>query len=78
MVVEVIAGVLVFVLLAATTVAALIGLAGAFGVFRLVRCAQCGRLDMSSATDPSRSCLYCRHDRLLHPMSLLRHAHTAH
>jgi len=75
MVIEVVLASLVFGLLAATTLAALIGLAGVFGVLRLVRCPQCRRLDMTSASDPARLCLSCRHDRLLHPLTSLHHDH---
>ena len=78
MVVEVLAGMLVATLLAVTTVMAYVGLLGILGGIRFVRCDRCGHLGLTSTLQPLRSCIYCRHGRLLHPLASLHHAHAVH
>lgn len=74
MAIEILIGVLVAVLAAGTTVAALIGLAGLAGVARLIRCEHCNRLGLTSGSQPLMSCMNCRHERVLHPLAV-RHRH---
>jgi len=76
-VVEVLAGVLVAGLLVATTVMAYVGMLGILGGVRFVRCDHCRHLGLTSPLDPLRSCTYCRHGLLLHPLTSLNHAHAA-
>jgi hypothetical protein len=76
-VVEVLAGVLVAALLVATTVMAYAGMLGILGFVRFVRCDHCAHLGLTSTLNPLRSCAYCRHGRLLHPLASLHHAHAA-
>ncbi|HET9732352.1 MAG TPA: hypothetical protein VFP54_06705 [Acidimicrobiales bacterium] len=62
---EVLAAVVLFALLVATTWMALVGLMGATGTVRLRRCRSCGHMVVPS---PYRSgvCPYCRHPWLSH------------
>lgn len=76
MAIEILIGVLVAVLAAATTCAALIGLAGMLGVARLTRCEHCNHLGLTSGAQPLTSCMNCRHERVLHPIAW-RHEHWA-
>jgi hypothetical protein len=77
-VVEVLAGVLVFVLAVFTTVAAFIGLLGMLGAIRLVRCDRCGHLGTTSVSMPVRPCAHCRHGRLFHPIEAVHHVSVLH
>ncbi len=78
MIVEVLVGVLVAALLIVTTVMAYIGMLGILGVVCLVRCDRGGHLGVTSPHEPLRSCTYCRHGRLIHPLATLHHAHALH
>ncbi len=72
---EVVAGVLLFALAVATTVGLYIGLLGVLGAIRLDRCDRCGHLGVVSRAEHATTCPYCRHERLLHPIYTLHHAH---
>jgi DNA-directed RNA polymerase subunit RPC12/RpoP len=78
MAIEVLAGVLVVLLVAATVAAFVIGLLGVGGAAPLLRCARCGHLSLAIGRSAPRDCSYCRHEHLFHPIDALRHVHTPH
>ncbi len=50
------------------------GLLGCLGVFfHVVHCQGCGRLCITSKSEPVDSCPSCSHPRLLHPLYALHH-----
>lgn len=65
--------VLLFVLVAASCVALVVGALGEFGVVRLVRCTQCAHVVVLQSGANQPSCPYCRHVHLAHPVRTLRH-----
>ena len=73
--IEVVTSVLVLLLGIVSVAAAYIGILGLFGAARMSRCARCGHLGLTSATEPLRTCPYCRHEQLLHPIVAFHHAH---
>ncbi|MEO8750789.1 MAG: hypothetical protein ABI384_10345 [Allobranchiibius sp.] len=75
--IKILIAVLTMALAIATVIITYIGLLGCAGALRLVRCDRCGHLGPTSRLDPLESCGYCRHDRLLHPLYAVRHAHVA-
>ncbi len=77
--VVVIGGLLVLALGALTTAALYLGLLGTIGAVRLVRCGTCGHWGWTSTTRPLRSCTFCRHDHLMHPIVTAQHyVHSHH
>ena len=78
LVVEMLTAFTLLALAAFTTVALFIGLMGVLGAVRFVRCERCGHLGLTSTTEPLRTCTYCHHDRLLHPIDTVHHAHLLH
>jgi hypothetical protein len=75
-IVEVIAVLLVVGLAVTMAYGAVVGVLGIFGAVRFVRCDRCGRLGATSLAEPLRSCVHCRHGRLLHPFHAWAHAHA--
>jgi hypothetical protein len=75
--IEILIGILVGLLAVATTIAAVVGLAGLVGVVRLGRCQHCNRLGVTSGPEPLMSCLNCRHERVLHPIAVRHRPGTA-
>lgn len=73
---EIVAIVLIAALAIFVVFAAVVGLLGVVGAVRFVRCTECGRLGLSSPAVPLRSCVYCRHGWILHPMYELHHTHA--
>ncbi|MGH9080282.1 MAG: hypothetical protein ACRDYE_09470 [Acidimicrobiales bacterium] len=73
----VIGGLLVLALALATTAALYLGLLGAIGAIRLVRCSACGHWGWTSPGRPLRSCPFCRHGHLLHPILTVHHTRWA-
>jgi len=71
----VIIAVLVGLLGIATIIAMAIGLLSIAGVLRLDRCEHCGHLTVNDARTAPQSCMYCRHERLTHPLATLHHVH---
>jgi len=76
--VEVLTAVVVLALAIVTTAAFYVGVLGALGLIRYVRCDRCGHLGLTSASEPLRSCLHCRHGQLFHPHFALHHARAEH
>lgn len=76
--VAVIGGLLVLALGVVTTLALYLGLLGTLGAVRLVRCATCGHWGWTSTTKPLRTCSFCRHDHLFHPILTAQHFAHAH
>jgi hypothetical protein len=74
-VVEVLVVVLIVGLGVVTTIAAYVGLLGMVDAARVVRCDRCGHLGLTSTGRPLRTCAYCQHGRLLHPLYTLHHVH---
>jgi hypothetical protein len=72
-VIEVLVGMLVFALGVTATAMLYFGLLAAMGAVRLVRCDHCGHLGATTPGAPLRSCPYCRHGWLLHPLHALHH-----
>ncbi|MBO0845291.1 MAG: hypothetical protein J2P22_07760 [Nocardioides sp.] len=64
--------VLIFLLVAYSCVALIIGLLGEVGAVRLARCPRCAHL-VVNPRDTAQSCPYCRHVHLAHPLRTLRH-----
>jgi hypothetical protein len=65
---------LVFLLVAVSCVALLLGVLGEVGALKLVRCTRCDHFVVlpCGAERPS-CCPYCRHTHLAHPLRTLRH-----
>jgi hypothetical protein len=76
--IEIVTSVLVLLLGLASLAAAYIGILGLFGVAKMSRCTRCGHLGLTSATEPLRTCPYCRHEQLFHPIVAFHHAHPGH
>jgi hypothetical protein len=64
-VLEVVAGVVLFAVAVAATWMGIFGLLGAIGCVRLRRCRACGHLTPASSKSVT-ACPYCRHARLMH------------
>ncbi|HLI53292.1 MAG TPA: hypothetical protein VKU88_03120 [Acidimicrobiales bacterium] len=75
-IVEVIAALLVLGLAVTIAYAIVVGILGIVGAIRFVRCDHCGRLGTTSIAEPLRSCVHCRHGRLLHPIHDWAHAQS--
>ncbi len=65
--------VLVFLLVAASCGALVLGVLGEIGVVRLVRCDACGHVVVLTRGTGRPSCPYCSHVHLSHPLRTLRH-----
>jgi hypothetical protein len=72
-IVEVLTAALVAALALVTLLVMCEGLGGILGMIRFARCNRCGHLGMTSATEPIRACIRCRHGHLLHPLLALHH-----
>lgn len=77
MVIEVLTAVLVIALAAASVLAGYIGVLGLTGALRFARCERCDHLTLRAGPGAPHTCGTCRHDRLLHPLYAVRHAHVA-
>jgi hypothetical protein len=75
---EALASALVVLLALASLAALYVGILGIFGVAHLTRCDHCGRLAFTGGREPPRSCLYCRHERLVHPVATLHSLASMH
>ncbi|MGH9171029.1 MAG: hypothetical protein ACRD0Z_09410 [Acidimicrobiales bacterium] len=78
MVIEILALVLAAGLVIVITTMAIIGLLGMLGVVGFVRCDHCRHLGVTTLSSPLRTCTYCRHGRLMHPIYTVHHAHFFH
>jgi hypothetical protein len=76
-VVWVIGGLLVAALAVVMAFGGVLGALFAVGAVRVVRCDRCRRYGITSLAQPLRSCLHCRHGRLLHPLAW-HYAHAEH
>lgn len=71
MAVYVIVDALVGILAAASSAALAFGVLGTVGLMHLVRCRRCDHLTAAGGDTRPRSCPYCRHEHLAHPMATL-------
>lgn len=73
-VLEVVIAVLVLALGIVATAGLYVGLLGFLGVFfHVARCEHCGRLCVTSKSEPVESCPVCSHRHLLHPLHAIHH-----
>ena len=70
---DVVIAVLVVALAVVTTTACWIGFLAVLGEVSLSRCERCGHLALGSAVGPIRTCSFCRHPHLLHPVHVVHH-----
>jgi hypothetical protein len=73
---EVIGVALIVVVGVLTTAALYAGLVGMLGGLYIVRCSACDHFTFSFTPRP-RSCPYCRHPMLLHPLRTIRYLGSA-
>jgi hypothetical protein len=77
-VVEILVVVLSTLLFIVVVAALWVGLLGVIGAVQFARCDRCGHLGLTSASEPLRACIRCRHGRLLHPVVAVHHGHVVH
>lgn len=76
-VIEVVGGLLITAAVVVMAYAGVVGFLGILGAVRFVRCDRCGHIGATSLRVPMRSCVHCRHGRLLHPIDAWHHSHIA-
>ncbi len=64
-------------MLAIVTAGTYLGMMALTGAVWLVRCNRCDHLTVVHARATANTCLFCRHERVLHPLHT-RHVHAPH
>ena len=65
---------LIFVAGAAATAAIYLGALGLLGGLDIVRCASCNHWTLASTDQRQRSCFWCRHTVMTHPLQAVHHS----